>query len=77
MGRLRTMADLSEYWIEINRLENMADRSHRDLLARLFSGEFDALTVLKIKDVAEALEAAADALEKVANTVESIAVKES
>ena len=27
MGRLRTMADLSEYWIEINRLENMADRS--------------------------------------------------
>jgi predicted phosphate transport protein (TIGR00153 family) len=77
MARLRTMNDLSEYWIEINRLENMADRSHRKLLARLFSGEFDALTVLKIKDVAEALEAAADAFEKVANTVESIAVKES
>ena len=77
MRRLRTMADLSEYWIEINRLENMADRSHRTLLARLFSGEFDALTILKIKDVAEALEATADAFEKVANTVESIAVKES
>ncbi len=77
MGRLRTMADLSEYWIEINRLENMADQYHRRLLTRLFSGEYDALTVLKIKDVAEALEAAADAFEKVANTVESIAVKES
>jgi hypothetical protein len=77
MRRLRTMADLSEYWIEINRLENLADRSHRTLLARLFSGEFDALTILKIKDVAEALEATADAFEKVANTVESIAVKES
>ncbi|MEO6822222.1 MAG: DUF47 family protein [Candidatus Nanopelagicales bacterium] len=77
MHRLRTMSDLSEYWIEINRLENMADRSHRTLLARLFSGEFDALTILKIKDVAEALEATADAFEKVANTVESIAVKES
>jgi hypothetical protein len=77
MRRLRTMADLSEYWIEINRLENIADRSHRTLLARLFSGEYDALTILKIKDVAEALEATADAFEKVANTVESIAVKES
>jgi uncharacterized protein Yka (UPF0111/DUF47 family) len=55
----------------------MADRSHRQLLARLFSGDYDALTVLKVKDVAEALEAAADAFEKVAHTVESIAVKES
>lgn len=77
MGRLRTMNDLSEYWIEINRLENLADRSHRQLLARLFSGEFDAMEVLKVKDVAEALESGADAFEKVANTVESISVKES
>lgn len=77
MGRMRQVSDLQEYWIEINRLENMADRSHRQLLARLFSGAYDALTVLKIKDVAEALEAAADAFEKVAHTVESIAVKES
>jgi predicted phosphate transport protein (TIGR00153 family) len=77
MGRMRQVSDLQEYWIEINRLENMADRSHRQLLARLFSGDYDALTVLKVKDVAEALEAAADAFEKVAHTVESIAVKES
>lgn len=77
MLRLRTLADLREYWIEINRLENVADRCHRALLARLFSGEYDALTVLKVKDVAEALEAAADAFETVAHTVESIAVKES
>lgn len=77
MPRLRTMAKLSDYWIEINGLENRADQIHRRLLARLFSGEFDAMTVLKLKDVAEELEAAADAFEHVANTVESIAVKES
>lgn len=77
LRKLRTMADLGEYWIEINRLENVADRAQRRLLARLFSGEYDALTVLKVKDVADALEATADAFEKVANTVESIAVKES
>jgi uncharacterized protein Yka (UPF0111/DUF47 family) len=35
------------------------------------------MEVLKLKDIAEALEGAIDAFEKVANTVEQIAVKES
>ncbi|KAA1425317.1 DUF47 domain-containing protein [Mumia zhuanghuii] len=77
MPRLRTMTDLAEYWIEINRLENQADRDYRRILAKLFSGEYKALEVLKLKDVVESLEDAVDALESVANTVEQIAVKES
>ncbi|MCW2944070.1 MAG: hypothetical protein JWR24_787 [Actinoallomurus sp.] len=77
MPRLRGMKDLSEYWIEINRLENQGDQVYRRLLAELFGGEYDALTVLKYKEVIEQLEAAADAFEHVANTVETIAVKES
>ena len=77
MPRLRGLKDLEEYWIEANRLENEADQIHRRLLARLFSGEYDALTVLKLKEVVDELENAADAFERVANTVETIAVKES
>ncbi len=77
MPRLRSMKDLSEFWIELNRLENQADQVYRRLLARLFSGEYDALTVLKLKEVVDQLEGAADAFEHVANTVETIAVKES
>ncbi len=77
MPRLETMKDLDEYWIEINRLENDGDQSYRRLLAHLFSGEYDALEVLKMKEVVDALEAACDAFEHVANTVETIAVKES
>ena len=77
MPRLRSMKDLSGYWIEINRLENQADQVYRRLLAELFNGGNDAITVMKLKEVIEELEAAADAFEKVANTVESIAVKES
>lgn len=77
MPRLRSMKDLSEYWIEINRLENQADQIYRRLLAKLFGGEYDALTVLKLKEVIDQLEFAADAFEHVANTVEAIAVKES
>jgi predicted phosphate transport protein (TIGR00153 family) len=79
MPRLRSMKDLSEYWIEINRLENQADQTYRRLLAGLFNGDFgsDAITIMKLKEVVEELEAAADAFEKVAHKVESIAVKES
>jgi len=77
MPRLETMKNLDEYWIEINRLENLGDKSYRRILANLFSGEFDALDVLKLKDVVDSLEAAVDAFEKVANIVEQIAVKES
>ncbi len=77
MPRLRTRKDLDIYWIEVNRLENEADRLYRRLLAKLFDGRYDALTVLKLKEVAEQLEAAADAFENVANAVETIVVKES
>jgi uncharacterized protein len=77
MPRLRTMKDLPEYWIEINRLENQADQVYRRMLAELFSGEYDPVTILKLKEVVDQLEAAADAFEHVAHTVETIVVKES
>jgi uncharacterized protein len=77
MPRLQSMKDLEEYWIEVNRLENAGDKNYRRTLAKLFSGDYEALEVLKLKDVVESLEGAIDAFEKVANTVEQIAVKES
>lgn len=77
MPRLRTMGDLRDYWIEVNRLENQGDQTYRRLLARIFSGEYDALTVHKLKDVVDTLESAIDGFETVANIVEQIALKES
>jgi uncharacterized protein len=77
MPKLQSMQDLEEYWIEINRLENAGDKNYRRTLAKLFSGDYKAIEVLKLKDIVESLEGAIDAFEKVANTVEQIAVKES
>ncbi len=77
MPRLRTMKDLEEYWIEINRLENQGDKTYRRIVARLFGGGYEALDVLKLKGVVDSLEGAIDAFEKVANIVEQISVKES
>ena len=77
MPRLKTMKDLEEFWIEINRLENTGDKAYRRILAKLFSGQYDALEVLKLKGIVDALEEAIDGFEKVANIIEQIAVKES
>ncbi|HEY3714222.1 MAG TPA: DUF47 family protein [Jatrophihabitantaceae bacterium] len=77
MARLKTLRDLEPYWIEVNRLENEADRVYRKLLSKLFSGDYDALETLRLREVADLFEEAADALEHVAHAVETIAVKES
>ena len=76
MPRLQSLRGLEEYWIEINRLENAGDQYFRRILASLFNGSYKALEVIKLKDIAEALESAIDAFEHVANTIEQIAVKE-
>ena len=77
MPRLRAMGDLAPYWVEVNRLENQADKAYRELLAEMFDKITDPIHLMKLKEVVEKLEDAADAFEKVANTVETIALKES
>ena len=67
---------LSEYWVEINRLENEGDKLYRQSIADLFSGDYKAMDVLKWKDVSDELEEALDRLEDVANTLEAIALKQ-
>jgi predicted phosphate transport protein (TIGR00153 family) len=76
MPRLTDPQQLTAYWVEVNQLENEADQVYRRLLSELFNGERDALEVMKLKEVVDELEAAADAFEHVANAVHSIAVKE-
>jgi uncharacterized protein len=82
MPRLRTLKDLDSYWITINEIENKADSRYRALLAELFDperepGVAELLSMIKIKEVIDQLEAAADAFEHVANVIQSIAAKES
>ncbi|MDO5025374.1 MAG: DUF47 family protein [Trueperella sp.] len=65
------------YWLEINQLENQGDVIYRKFVARLFDSEINALDVMRLKFVADTLEAAIDAFEHLATTVEIIAIKES
>ncbi|OKL54260.1 phosphate transport regulator [Bowdeniella nasicola] len=75
--RLRSMDSLRDYWVEINRLENEADREYRRLLADIFDHEDDPKRIIKLKDISTSLERGVDAFERLANAVETIAVKES
>jgi len=64
-----------DYCVEINRLENQADRQCRTLLAELFDQEKDPVQIIKWKEVIETLEFAADKCEDVANVIEGVTLK--
>ena len=61
----------------IEHLERQGDVIYRHSMVRLFSGEYEALEVLKWKDIVQALEESLNAIEDVSDVVESILVKNS
>ncbi len=77
MPKIKKPRDLKAFWLELNILENQADQIYRKNLGNLFDEDLDPLMVIKLKDVIEILEKAADAFETLAHEVETIAVKES
>ena len=66
---------MSAHSVEINRLENEADRIHADGVSRLFDEERDPILVMKWKETLDRLEEATDRCEDVANVLEGVAVK--
>ncbi len=61
--------------VEINRLENEADRAHQQAVSRLFDEEHDPILVMKWKETLDFLEDATDRCEDVANVLEGVVVK--
>ena len=66
---------LLSYSVEINRLENEADRVHQQAVSRLFDDERDPIAIIKWKETLDFLEAATDRCEDVANLLEGVMVK--
>jgi predicted phosphate transport protein (TIGR00153 family) len=61
--------------IEINRLENMADRVFRAAMGELFDDGIDIASVIKWREIYEYMESATDRCEDVANVLEGVALK--
>jgi predicted phosphate transport protein (TIGR00153 family) len=66
-----------EHCIEINRLENEADKLVRKAVADLFVNEKDPIAIIKLKEVYDFLEATTDYCEDVADTLQTVVVKHS
>lgn len=66
---------VAECAVEINRLENEADRAHQNAVRSLFEEERDAVTIMKWKEILDFLEEATDRCEDVANVLEGVVVK--
>ncbi len=74
--RLSTkMDEVFEHCVEVNSLENEADRVCRDAIAQLFDQEKDPIYILKWKEIYETLETATDRCEDAANVLEGVALK--
>jgi predicted phosphate transport protein (TIGR00153 family) len=66
-----------EHCIEINRLENEADRIGRSAVVELFDNETDPIRLIKLKEVYEFFEATIDSCEDVADVLQNVVVKNS
>jgi uncharacterized protein len=66
---------IAECCVEVNSLENEADRVCREAVSRLFDEEKDPIRLLKWKEIYETLERATDKCEDAANILESVVMK--
>jgi predicted phosphate transport protein (TIGR00153 family) len=64
-----------DHCVEVNRLENEADRVSRRAIAELFEHERDPIQLIKIKELYEVLETATDKAEDAANVLEAVVLK--
>ena len=71
----KEMKNVLESCVELNRLENMADKAYRSALGELFEDSKDITHIIKWREIYEHMEAATDRCEDVANVLEGVALK--
>jgi predicted phosphate transport protein (TIGR00153 family) len=72
---MKRIDEIKEACVRINSLENNADDVFNLAIGRLFDEEKDAVKLIKIKEILQALETATDKCEDAANVIESIIIK--
>ncbi len=68
---------MTELNIEMKKLETYGDEVHRKAMFDLFSGKYEALEVIKLRDIYKEIENALDACFHVSDTVLNVALKQS
>jgi uncharacterized protein Yka (UPF0111/DUF47 family) len=68
--------EVKEYGVQVNSLENEADRVSRDAISELFEKETNPIAVIKWKEIYETFEEGTDRCEDVAYVIECIVLKQ-
>jgi len=79
VNALRNLKDTKKilrYCTEVNFIEDEGDQLKNDAIAELFSGDNDAIYIMKWKDIFQTAEKVLDQSDKVAKIVETIVVKQ-
>ncbi|EGK11406.1 DUF47 domain-containing protein [Kroppenstedtia eburnea] len=71
----RDFNSIQKYVVEINLLENQADRLMRESVGSLFENPVDPIELIKMKEVYERLEDVTDTAEDLADVLESVVMK--
>jgi len=75
LRRRKELRNIMEGCVEINRLENMADRVYRAAIAELFDNTEDITQIIKWREIYAHMESATDRCEDVADVLEGVALK--
>ncbi|WP_185956306.1 DUF47 domain-containing protein [Melghirimyces algeriensis] len=71
----RDFTSIRKHSVEINLLENQADRLMRESVGSLFEEPKDPIELIKMKELYEKLEGVSDTTEDLANVLESVVMK--
>ena len=75
MSNIRNIEPMKKLWIEVNRLENVADGINNSAISRLFKEESNPVEILKWDKIFNRIENSIDRCEELASIVESVATK--
>ena len=75
LENLKKVTEISDKVIEVNKLEEDADRLYEKSIKELYSNQKDVVEILKWSNIYETVEDCFDACESIAYTVEEILVK--
>jgi predicted phosphate transport protein (TIGR00153 family) len=75
LEHLESRKGVSEHIVEVNRLENEADRIHQHAIMDLFEDETDPISLIKWKGILDSLEDTTDRCEDVVDLIEGVVLK--
>lgn len=74
---IKKTKEIQEYVVEVNKLEEQADRLYENAIKELYTSENNSIQIIKWTNIYQAIEDCFDACENVADSIEEVIMKNS